>query len=63
MRMTWLALVFGLLSAVVAGLTLLLNALHAGDGISVAVLGLVIGIGGGTIGYFSDRLPDFSRHR
>jgi hypothetical protein len=29
-------------------------------GVSVAALGLVAGVSGATIGYFSDRLPDLS---
>jgi hypothetical protein len=49
------------MTAVFVGLVLLLNALNAGVGVSVAALGLAAGANGVVIGYFSDRLPDLSR--
>jgi hypothetical protein len=50
--------------AVVAGLVLLLNELHANPGVAVASFGLVAVVTGATLGYFADRLPDLRRvHR
>lgn len=50
------------LTAVVV-LVLLLNSLDASAGVAVAVLGLVAVAGGAAIGYFADRLPEFSKAR
>lgn len=59
--MRLLTLIFAPLTATVVGLILLLNALGAGVGVSVAVLGLTAGTSGAVIGYFSDRLPSLPR--
>jgi hypothetical protein len=48
------------LALAVSGLVILLNALNAGPGVSVAVLGLFSAGLGGAAGYFSDRIPDVS---
>lgn len=54
-----LALIFIPMTVATVGLTLLLNAVGAGAGVSVAALGLTAVMSGAVIGYFSDRLPDF----
>jgi hypothetical protein len=61
--MKTLTLIFVPTTAMVVGLVLLLNALDAGVGVSVAALGLTAGVSGAAIGYFSDRLPDIPRPR
>ena len=61
--MMLLTLIFVPMTATVVGLVLLLNALDAGVGVSVAALGLTAGVSGAVIGYFSDRLPDIPRAR
>lgn len=58
-----LAIIFASILGAFAGLTVLLNAVDASVGISLASLIVASAIGGVTIGYFSDRLPDFSRSR
>ena len=49
--------------AVVAGLVVLLNGVHAGAGIAVASFGLVAVVTGATLGYFADRLDGSRRSR
>lgn len=58
-----LVIIFASILVVFAGLTLLLKAVDAAVGVSLASLIVASAIGGVTIGYFSDRLPDFSRSR
>jgi hypothetical protein len=54
---------FAILIASVVGLVLLLNGVGAGVGVAVAALGLIAVSGGATLGYFSDRLPEWPRER
>jgi hypothetical protein len=52
------AILVGIPAMAAAGLTILLNHLHAGAGAAAASLGLVAVLGGAAIGYFADRLPE-----
>lgn len=56
---------FAIPATAAVGVVLLLNGLHAEAGIAVASLGLVAVLGGASIGYFADRLPELpgARHR
>ncbi len=53
--------IFGIPTAAVVGLVLLLNGLNAGAGIAAAALGFVAVASGTALGYFADRLPDLPR--
>lgn len=55
--------VVGVTAIVAVGLTLLLNAVHAGAGIAVASLGLLAVAGGAAIGYYVDSLPELPKAR
>lgn len=52
---------FPLVAGVV--LVLLLNSLDAGAGIAVVALGSVAVASGAALGYFADRLPEFTKLR
>jgi len=54
---------FAVPTAAVAGLVLLLNGLDASAGIAVAAFGVVAVATGSALGYFADRLPEFSQAR
>lgn len=55
--------IFGMPTAVVVGMVLLLNGLDAKAGIAAAVLGAVAVASGAALGYFADRLPALPRAR
>jgi hypothetical protein len=53
----------GIPAMAAAGLTILLNHIHAGAGAAAASLGLVAVLGGAAIGYFAVGLPERPRVR